>query len=248
MKLANVVGPYTLEFADAGDGIFMCLAQYALADDEYRTYYKEKAAQGNEVILDNGAAEGGAMPLERLLLLVDSIKPTVWVVPDYVRDAPRTLWSLIEMQDELSSQVPFPYMVVPQGKSVWDWRLCMDEMLMRVPSHCWFGVSKFLDETRWQALDVVCDGCDEPPYSVVWHLLGVSSVESLVKCVNDFPWLHSVDTSLAVAAGMKDISIKPGMHKVEMDFRLPCALDRYSRVMDNIQDLRAIVHGQASSR
>ena len=91
MKLATVVGPRQLEYADAGDGLFMCLAQYALKDAEYRTYYKEKAQEGNEVILDNGAAEKQVVPWVVLLELADDIKPAVVVTPDVLFNSVETM-------------------------------------------------------------------------------------------------------------------------------------------------------------
>lgn len=86
-----VIAPTTaLELSDNGD-IYMCLAWLALQDNYYKAYFKQKAASGAFVILDNGENEKKQITGTTLINLAIEIGASELVLPDTFRDIDGTM-------------------------------------------------------------------------------------------------------------------------------------------------------------
>ncbi len=152
MKLAFISNPSFLELCSFGD-IEMCLAPLVWegggSETGYGRYYKQAAAVGRFVILDNGAAEGALMSPSDLLDLVDEMRPAEVVAPDILYDGPATIAAVLEflrvmgngsrLRESKRSQVRV--MAVPQGSTRQEYMHCAAALEM-FPEVTTLGLSK----------------------------------------------------------------------------------------------------------
>ena len=214
MKLAFISSPHFLELCSLGD-IEMCLAPLVMNDRRpdlgYGLYYKQAAADGRFVILDNGAAEGALMSSSDLLDLVDHIRPAEVVAPDIIYDGLATITAVLEFLEVLGTRrlrngrSRVGVMAVPQGSTRAEYMNCA-AVLEMFPAVTALGLSKLStarcfgnDDTplviaRTRAVDALSRLTTKP-----LHLLGGDwSLPWEVACHasgGDAPQLRSNDSS-----------------------------------------------------
>jgi hypothetical protein len=118
----------------------MALAQL-LYQTDYITYFKQirRGDHGSVVIMDNGAAEGGAMSPEELIGQADQLRPDVLVVPDVIQDPDASYGaacSFLEHKDWLAYKEMMPLtqlMMVPHGATYSEWLRDLDRLLSLDP-------------------------------------------------------------------------------------------------------------------
>lgn len=228
MKVAVVASPNTLQYTLPSD-YHMALAHLVRDNEVYRDFYTTAARfTDHEVILDNGAAEfGSAMHFDALLPIVREVQPTVWVMPDVVKNMIATLWHY--NMGLTYKNLPEPFMVVPQGADEQEWGDCLEHMVRHVAfvPGTWIGISKFCLEytTRVRLLGIVDFYRTDTniPIGPV-HLLGLEDPMELRSIVGLCPWVHGVDTMKPISYGLEQIKLedyRPGIHGDETDTRSP---------------------------
>ncbi|KKM60475.1 hypothetical protein LCGC14_1541440 [marine sediment metagenome] len=149
MKLAFISNLSFLELCSLGD-IEMCLAPLVWEGGGpgagYGRYYKQAAAAGRFVILDNGAAEGALMSPSDLLDLVDEMRPAEVVAPDIIYDGPATITAVLEFLQVMGvrrqgKRSQAGVMAVPQGSTRQEYMHCA-AALETFPKVTTLGLSK----------------------------------------------------------------------------------------------------------
>src|SRR5690242_1682881 len=153
MKIALIPPIPDLEMSLLGD---MQFALHHLCENEtYRNFYREQAAIGEYVILDNGAHENNVgTNIEDLVVTAAHIQAREIVLPDtlfhamHTVEAARESFKVLAESPLFKSFSPTPrLMIVPQGRDSLDWEWCLDAMLRSAQAHGFFellviGLSK----------------------------------------------------------------------------------------------------------
>ena len=120
------------------DEYYMALAHSVEVNKRYAWFYSLQAAAGKHVILDNSAVElGHPMEFPRYIQLAANISATEIMLPDWYKDASKTLMSMrdalkyIEFRRSAGFNVGYHprIMVIPQGTDIRDWERCACHML-----------------------------------------------------------------------------------------------------------------------
>ena len=249
MKVAIVASPATLQYTIPST-YHLCLVHLIRDNESYRTFYTLLTRfTSSELILDNGAAEfGSAMHFDQLLPIVRDLKPTVWIMPDVVKNMIATLWHY--NMGLTYNNIPEQFMVVPQGSNEQEWGDCLEHMIRHVGFRpgTWIGISKFCLEytTRVRLLGIV-DFYREQNFPIgPVHLLGLEDPLELRAVQGLCPWVHGVDTMKPISYGLEGIKLedyRPGIRGDESDTRAPDP-DSLAGVLihRNIQYLKELAH------
>jgi len=177
----------------------------ALAIDElmgrrmYAGMYKRAAELGDYVVLDNGLAEG--MPCTPSLLYSHAKKLEVSevVVPDVMKDAEGTITQVKLFFNEDRKPLPIKHMAVAQGKTLPEFRRCVEEFakvehvtVVGVPRH-------MLGTLGTQACRIEFSNWIENQYPGRFeqHFLGTNPIWiGEVKAASKYTVARSVDTSM----------------------------------------------------
>lgn len=128
MKIAIIAPTQLLDtYATRGDAYHLCLSERILHDVRYAHFYRERAALGDYVILDNSAheqLEGDSWAeLARAAVYVN---PSEIVLPDRLFFGDDTLDRSTEAAARLRDAFPdVKLMGVPQGRTPTEWRECL---------------------------------------------------------------------------------------------------------------------------
>lgn len=201
-KLAHIVPLQYLHLTK--DNMYhMCLAHLIKENKAYADFYKERRAQGQFVLMDNGAAEGSQLSLEDLLMCYKRINPSELVLPDELCNAERTYEKTKQALAYFEEQgVKCQFMAVPQGRTFEEW--CTSaEQLIDLPVHS-LGVSKFLTiatkdrDIREEAVQFIDMLRRKHNRYVEVHLLGCDAGAYEPAAVRTrFSFVRGCDTALA---------------------------------------------------
>ena len=206
-KFAHIVPVSGLHLLD-GKQYLMCLAHLVLSNQEYASYYANRAKdRGTYVLLDNGAAEGVQPSIDDLLKAYSIIHPSEIILPDTLYDADDTLRKFKGSLDIFVDRLHLPYktMAVPQGSDFEQWKMCAEKMIQdgRINS---LGISKFLhmaneynDIIRHQAAAYIGRLMNKyKRYDIEVHLLGCSEPLYVVSDIfKSFDFVRGCDSALA---------------------------------------------------
>jgi hypothetical protein len=126
--------PPTAHLAAFQQRYHLALAPRCLVDKRYFDFYKQRAAAGDYVILDNGAYEIGCSLNPRLVLrlAIDGGFREV-VLPDVLRDAAGTFQALTAVGELLRQTArdhpELSFMVVPQGTNADEWMQSCEDVV-----------------------------------------------------------------------------------------------------------------------
>jgi hypothetical protein len=203
-------------------GMHLALADKILGDDSYRQAYVDAVRRGEYVIVDNGAAENGySVSADDLLEAARAVGAQEIVAPDILEDSEGTLEATEEFLVHVGSrllEVNVKIMVVPQGKTGYEWQLCAQTMYELLKSlgltrRVIIGVPKHLDKKvaggRATTLKAITHGWGAP---FKFHLLG--SGDLLCKDVMTAKVLkriRSIDTGLPAALAQNGKRLLPGV-------------------------------------
>ncbi len=203
-------------------GMHLALADKILGDDRYRQAYRDAVRRGEYVIVDNGAAENGfSVSASNLLEAASAVGAQEIVAPDILEDSQGTLEATEEFLVRVGSQLQetkVKIMVVPQGKTGYEWQLCAQTMYELLKSQgltkrVIIGVPKHLDKKvaggRATTLRAIVHGWGAP---FRFHLLG--SGELLCRDVATAKVLRkirSIDTGLPAALAQNGKRLQPGV-------------------------------------
>jgi len=100
--------------------IYMCLAPF-LDDEDYKKFFKKRAAKGNFIIMDNGAAEGKILSDDEIVKRAIEIGVSEVIAPDYLNDSQKTIYATNRFLDkyyQILATNKIQIMGVVQGNSI----------------------------------------------------------------------------------------------------------------------------------
>ena len=109
------------------DDIFLALSFIAKSDPEYLLFFKERAAEGKFVILDNSTIEGGTPDnFGDVLNIAIRMRASEIVLPDYFQDSRRTLEAASEGLAYVKANSGYhgKCMLAPKGTTAKEWATC----------------------------------------------------------------------------------------------------------------------------
>lgn len=207
-KISHIVSSDLLDMIDGRD-FYMCLANIACKDENYRNFYKKQVEKGAFVLLDNGAAEHDQMTLDIMWSVIEQINPTEVILNDCLMDANATIQSSIKAL-EFYKQKGYKgqFMFVPQGRTFEDWCHCFD--MMNLNDISTIGVSKFVT-SGWNDSDARYKCCEYIDERMPVHLLGCHENIYEVKTISrDFNNIRSNDTAIAYIYAQKNQTVDSG--------------------------------------
>lgn len=186
--------------------------------DEYFNKFKEKIAQGREVILDNSIFEmGEAFESPRYCYWIQKLNPTWYIIPDALEDMNKTLSNLEEWFEKYDDSVQGKSIGVVQGKTYEEIVKCYNKIVDRVDKVAIsFDYSLFVEwfpeeETKYHSYmkgrqKLISTMLEDNIIDVTkpHHLLGCGLPQEF-KAYKGMSWLDSVDTSNPVVHGILDI-------------------------------------------
>jgi hypothetical protein len=219
----------------------LVLAQVYLKDKQYARFFQERREAGDEILLDQGAAERGAsIEADKLMKVVRSLKPTTVVAPDVIYDSVSTVFrtgkflktNLAELQG-----LRVKVMAVPQGEDNTTYLHCF-EMFNVAGNVDQLGISKFYAPRfveRARLLHIIREQVKKP-----CHLLGVwDDVSSLVEEKLDF--ITSVDTAKPIKLGLQGLSLSEAERRKPMPDFFSQAPANLELVRRNIEEYLEVV-------
>lgn len=234
----------------------MCLAHLVEASEEYTKFYRSMSEHGKYVLMDNGAAENSQLGVDELLAMYDKVKPTEIVVPDTLCDMEDTLGKMDSFVSEHGERLSYKFMVVPQGKTVDEWKACAYQMLKckRINT---IGISKFLNivtgdpMARLKAAEFVYEQCCKMGLDKVEiHLLGCDEGPGIVRNIRaHVPIVRGCDSAFAYIAAQAGVSIDARTTRPagEIDFLNGKPVDGLSQRLSEMEWAAGVVDNQWSS-
>ncbi|NJL70837.1 MAG: hypothetical protein HC888_04115 [Candidatus Competibacteraceae bacterium] len=213
-----------------GTEFHLILSHVLNEHSEYLDFYRQRSRNGDFIVLDNSAHELGAGgDIRSLLDQAFTVGASEVVLPDVLfsdRETVRRTTEAIRILADspslssLMTSYGMSVMVVPQAKTVYDWGVCLRELLLatsQLPEgiHVTIGVSK--DYETWPGgLGNLIDRYVRPRYEANFggpsplsvHLLGWGrELYQLSSIVHRFPWIRSTDSAKPFVYAMNGIQL-----------------------------------------
>ena len=170
----------------------------------YSGMYKRAAELGDYVVLDNGLAEGMPCTPSFLYKHAKEIGASEVVVPDVMQDAEGTI-NQVKLFFEDRKLLPIKHMAVAQGKTLPEFRRCVEEFA-KVEFITVVGIPRHMLETlRTQPCRIEFANwvADKFPGRFELHFLGTNPVWiGEVKAAAKYTPARSVDTSMPFSYAM----------------------------------------------
>ena len=221
MKISHIV-PVDLLYLIENRDFYMCLANVAYKNQQYKDFYKRKREEGAFVLLDNGAAENDQMSLNVMWDIISYINPNEVILSDSLLNKDETLIkSKQSLEFYQNKGYKGRYMFVPQGKDFKDWTQCYHQFDKSNIST--IGLSKFIT-SGWNEKDARYDCClyltmHKNDKDV--HLLGCHKEIKEEKYIKeDFNFIRSADSAIAYIYSLNNQLINKGIRpkNKEIDF------------------------------
>lgn len=208
IKISHIIPSDTLQMIDGRD-FYMCLANIASKDENYRNFYKEQVKKGAFVLLDNGAAEHDQMTLDIMWSVIEEINPTEVILNDVLMNCDATLeTSVAALKFYREKGYKGQFMFVPQGENLLEWIRCYESMDKSEIST--IGVSKFVT-SGWKDSCARHKCCAHINGKMPVHLLGchenILEVKEISECYSN---IRSNDTAIAYIYAQADKEILDG--------------------------------------
>jgi hypothetical protein len=200
------------EFAGASK-YHLILAHVCEQSPEYTKFYRRKAAEGDYVILDNGAYElGESVQLDLLKKYAEIIHPSVVVLPDVRGDAGRTLERTVEGIHALRGG-SWTLMGVPQaplhepGTYLW----CLQQMynLEGVGAIGIYPETEAFSSKGRAGLAEAMETLGLIRAGYTYHMLGMNPNPVTLKALTKFPWIMGTDSVKPIAYGLYGVALEP---------------------------------------
>lgn len=230
MKMAHIIPPSQLEAIPLTQKIHLCLVHLVERSEVYRDYYRNKAAQGHTVILDNSAFElGEAYPAEKMIDFAEEINATEIMAPEFFMDSEKTINSIFEFSELMCKRnMGVKIFATVCGSDINEWLRCY-RAIVKLGNVATVGISfrasqfipvpevdtDILTKRRMEArttLTSILARLRSP--HVQHHLLGLWDPYELIM-QKHHSWIRSCDSSAAYAHGIKEI-------EVDLEQGLPC--------------------------
>jgi len=210
MQAAVIAPTALLERYASLTNYHLVLAHLVLGNKTYREFYKTRAAQGDFITVDNSLIElGKPMPLKEVIEAAKLVDAQEIILPDFFRNCAATLKVTVEAYKEVLASpdfTRFKLMAVPQGSSALSWFYCY-WVFSQIAGIDTLGIAKHTEtfcKGGRPALLGALVATESRAFMKEHHLLGCWSDPTEVRKVSQrFKWLRSVDTSIAVLAGLE---------------------------------------------
>lgn len=209
MKLAAITDPNGFgTLTEMGQSFHFVLAQYVLSDPEYAAYYRLHHSKGDFVILDNGAAEGGPLPVQNLVQAAELVHADEVIVPDVLRNREKTEALVREAINEIPNY--YRLMIVPQAEMPISWMQSCGHFVMKYDFRT-IGIPKHTETFKGGRLNLL-KFIEEEGINLTHdiHLLGIwkDPLSEILPIVERFPWVRSLDTAMPFAYAQHNESIQ----------------------------------------
>lgn len=175
--------------------------------ERYFNFFKESLEMGRKVILDNSAYElGKPYDLESYLYYINELKPTEYIIPDFINSGEDTLFSLTMWKN---LDVQGKAVGVVHGEDLDDFIHCYREMVDKVDKiafsfdNFFFNQNLPLSEVRYRVISILADD-NIIDTSKPHHLLGCILPQEF-KLWKDIEWIETIDTSSPVLHAFQNI-------------------------------------------
>ena len=224
--------------------LHLVLAQVYLQDREYAEFFLERRVAGDDVMLDQGAAELGAAIDEELIMKVtEELRPTIVVAPDVIHNGFETVLrtgTFIEKYEAQLRSWGVEIMAVPQGENPAIYLECF--MLFNTsPKIDWLGISKFHPvgfKSRAKLLASLEEFVTKP-----CHLLGVGGLVSDLVEERKFEFAKSTDTAKAIKLALQGLTLAEGDKRKPVKDYFGCILPNRELVRQNIEEYLEVANG-----
>lgn len=252
MKIYVIPPNNNLELMHLGDSYF-CLAQHYIKNEEYRSFFKARVAEGKWVTLDNGAGDFALITEDLLFDCMKDLRPSEVIPPDVIFDKDATLANLDSFigrmaEENLLSDIEI--FACPQGATKEDWLECYKSMLNNAYVAT-LGLSKiavpfaFLgkknDEGIAEARNLCYDYLVENGLlTKPIHCLGQGDPREFAHY--ESLMMRSTDSCYTVLAAMNDIKFKEGnftrIKTPHIYFESSVTPEQIAVAADNVEFLR----------
>lgn len=217
MKLAHIL-PLSLaaRCTPPQQTVHLALVPHVLGNAQYRLYLQRKMSAGHTVILDNPVHENGEVSVGKWALAVNSLGPSITVIPDVIDDPDLTVKQAYDLARDMRKLNPrTKLMAVPHGITQLDFYACA-RALAKIPELNYLGISlerRLNDderalERRYARLRYIANNTLFDPLGV--HLLGTSEKSHEISGDHrDWSRATSADTSKFAVFYLCGIPVKP---------------------------------------
>lgn len=224
----------------------LVIAQY-LRNPSTMEFFIRQIKMGHEVILDNGAYEFGK-PMERdeYYKVIEELHPQIVVAPDSWKNAEETIglhdefkrWKIEKGYDEQGSY-HFTTMSVPQGKTLYEYVDCCQEMDITPTDIIGMSVGSWKDVTGIIRPFMVGNlSQHELP---MMHLLGLWNATEISR-IKDHKRVRSVDTSMPFKLAKHGQVFGPeSINTEKMDFEMTLTDQEIELAEMNLERMRHFV-------
>lgn len=233
MKVATIV-PQNYLHLTRNDDYMMCLGHLINTPgmEEYTKFFREAAAAGKFIIMDNGLIEGDPRPITELAAKANYIGASEMIMTDVFRDKDATLQAIAEGVAMLKDVVHPRLMLVPQGNTVDEWIDCAHQIILTYKHMDYtIGVPKVLAhiggrDGRIAALVGLMEKCPIARHKT-FHLLGcwttpleITIIDKLVR-QGTLPNVRGVDSAIpfVYARAGKTMNSQDRPDSVPINFR-----------------------------
>lgn len=194
-----------------------------LESKKYSTFYQERKADGDYIILDNGVAEGAKIGHYDLIEAIHQVEPDEFVLPDVMGDCDRTIEAVRDFLEFGRDSIRLKYsgakpIGVLQGKSFQELFKIMGfyqsigvrivavpRVLCKLLGHKLSRVT-FIESITNKKLEHFIYEFD------TWHCLGSSDWIQEVAALNG-TGARSIDTCLPISLALQGYTIELNAHK-----------------------------------
>jgi len=213
LKFAHIVPPKYCSLT-AYHGYHLEIAPRLMESKVALRRAQRKKKLGHFVMLDNGEVEAklsmecDPVDFGSVLEIAREIDPDEVCLPDVFYDRSATVRKI---EQWAYCVPPHKRMVIPQGRDVVGWFMCLREIL-RLVDVATIGIPKHLDKRKYElpGVDepklgrwVACFGIEKEKIHQTHHihLLGVwdNPREEIVPMRENFPWIRGIDSGIAAA-------------------------------------------------
>lgn len=187
-------------------------------NEQYLKNFKESAARGREIILDNSIFElGEAFDPERYADWIVELKPTWYIIPDVLEDGFATIQEFVRFKQNFEGLLPGRTIAASQGKTLYELLFCF-EFLHNDPFTdmvaLTFNLSLYENLIpvgdsltrkmlgRQLVIELLNERYKAGYFHKSVHLLGCALPQEGLK-YRDIPWIYSVDTSNPIMCGIE---------------------------------------------
>lgn len=224
----------------------------------YTQTYKDAAARGDFVIVDNGAAEGAELDMQYVMRWARDIKANEIVLPDHINNRERTITAIERFFEGWGTdpqawvERPFRYMAVIHATSVRTAYNMATMLADRYPQIKTLGIPRSICATigrRQARIDVANDLASKLTNRFQLHFLGANPnwIMELYYAAKYAPHVRSMDTSAPFnyAIAGEDVFSKKVITRPTGYFRAVRTIDA-GLIKSNIETMKAWANAEAT--